>query len=568
MLIFRLTLIAFLLAAANPCGAAELNVPGVHKSIQAAINAAQFGDTVLVSAGTYNERLTMKAGVTLRSAGDDSPGNLGLKRAEQTIIDGGGRSGNGAGVAMAEGSVIDGFTVQNVGVYDEAEWQKHFDTHGEQQSYEHIGEPGVAGISAIGVDCQIRNNIVRHIGYSGIAIMGVPERRVAPLVEKNYCYRNMGGGIGAMRGNVATIQNNVCFENFYAGIGHDNASPLVVGNECYGNIRAGIGISEGASPVVRGNKCYRNQRAGIGIRTGSNTRPIVEDNDCYENSYAGIGIREEAAPIIRNNRCHRNMQAGIGSRTGASPVIIGNECYENEQAGIGHMSGTRTVLIGNFLHHNKTSGIGFDAGDGGESLVMNNRVIDNAQVAVGVNAGWTVTLTGNVLSRDGGLLPIVMVFEGAIATFSRNTIRGGGVAGIRVAGSVIVENNDFDGTSFRAVGPPNFAIWGLKGSRVTMSGNRVNGWRHALSSSEANVTAVGNRVSKPSKAAIMITNPASPPVVTGNTLIPAKPVDVVAILDGQPFAVDENRLSSEEENVTEQSGASSTDPPLSGRSIE
>lgn len=546
MTILKTILLVLFLAAVNSSDAAVLNVPSEYGSIQNAIDQAQQGDTVLVSPGTYSERLTMKPGVTLRSAGDDSKGEIGLKRAEQTIIEGGGQTGTGPGVAMAEGSIIDGLTVQNVGVYDADEWQKHFDTHGQQQSYEHIGEFGVAGISAIGVDCQIRNNIVRYVGYSGIAIIGVPERRVAPLVEKNFCYRNMGGGIGAMRGNTATIQYNVCFENFYAGIGHDDASPMVIGNECYGNVRAGIGISEGSCPVVRNNKCYNNQRAGIGIRSGSDTRPIVEENDCYENGYAGIGIREEAAPIIRNNRCYRNKQAGIGSRTGAKPVIIGNECYENQQSGIGQMSGTRTVLIGNFLHHNQTAGIGFEAGTGGESVVMNNRVIDNAQVAVGVHPGWSVTLSGNELARHGGFPPIVMVFEGATATFSGNIIRGGGVAGIRVGGNVMIDDNHFDGTSFRPAGPPNFAVWGLQGSRVTMTGNRVNGWRHALSSSEGIVTAVGNTVHKPGKAAFMITSPASPPHITGNSMIPSKPTDVVAIINGQPLAADNNQFRSDE----------------------
>ena len=55
---------------------------------------------------------------------------------------------------------------------DDDEWKKHHQTQGEHQSHEHIGEPGTAGISAIGVSCTITNNIVHHIGYSGIAIQG------------------------------------------------------------------------------------------------------------------------------------------------------------------------------------------------------------------------------------------------------------------------------------------------------------------------------------------------------------------------------------------------------------
>ncbi|MBI1310362.1 hypothetical protein GC176_03570 [bacterium] len=542
MHVYYLPVFMLLALSTRVAGAADVRVPSQHKTIQAGIDAAAAGDVVLVEPGIYAERIALKAGVALRSVGGDEKGTLGLRRAEVTIIDGGGERGSGAGVEMAEGATLDGFTVRNVGVYDGEEWQRHFDTQGEQQSYEHIGEPGVAGISATGLTCTIRNNIVHHVGYSGIGILGVPGRKCEPLVENNFCYRNMGGGIGSMRGSRATIRGNTCFENFYAGIGHDSASPRVINNVCHHNVRAGIGISEGSSPEVRGNQCYRNRRAGIGIRTGSDTKPLVEDNDCFDNDMAGIGTREEAAPTIRGNRCYRNKLAGIGSRTGATPTIIENECYENGQAGIGQMSGTETVLIGNYLHHNKTSGIGFEGGGSGKSRVEKNRVIDNATVAVGINSGWTVELTGNELSRKDGLPPIVMVFAGAKAIFKDNVVRGGGVAGIRVAGSIEATNNHFDGTSLRKVGPPNFAIWGLKGSRITLTGNRINGWRHALQSSEGHVTATGNAISNFHRAAFVIQKPASTPKVSGNEVTTANSSDQVCLIDGEPAAADANKV--------------------------
>lgn len=520
----------------------ELRVPDEYASIQAGINASKAGDTVLVEAGTYAERIVLKAGVTVLSAGNDEKGKLGLKRAEVTIIDGGHDELSGAGAGMAENATLDGFTIQNVGSYDDAEWKRHYATQGEQQLYEHIGAPGVAGISAVGVTCTIRNNIVHHVGYSGIGILGVEGRKCEPLVENNFCYRNMGGGIGSMKGSRATIRGNTCFENFYAGIGQNAASPRVFNNVCYGNVRAGIGISEGSSPEVRGNKCYQNRRAGIGVRTGSNTKPMIEDNDCYENDMAGIGAREESAPTIRRNRCYRNKLAGIGSRTGATPRIIENECHENGQAGIGQMGGTHTVLVGNYLHHNQTSGIGFAAGKDGKSRVENNRIIDNAKVAVGINPGWTVEMTGNELSRKGGLPPVVMVFAGSEVTFTDNVIRGGGVAGIRVAGTVKAENNTFDGTSLRKTGPPNFAIWGLKGSRVTMKDNRISGWRHALQSTEGHVAANGNVVSNFHRAAFVIQKPVSDTIVADNKIVTAVASDQVCLIDGKPAAVAANTV--------------------------
>ena len=171
--------------------AATLRVPDQHRTIQAAINTASTGDTVLVAAGTYHERVTLKPGGTLKSAGDDTQGKLGLKRAEATIIDGNFKGAKGAGVTMAEGSTLDGFTVTGVGKYDDELWKKHYATLGQEQPHEHIGVPGTAGIAVIGVGrCQVLYNIVHHIGDTGIAILGVEGRRVSPHVLRNISYRN------------------------------------------------------------------------------------------------------------------------------------------------------------------------------------------------------------------------------------------------------------------------------------------------------------------------------------------------------------------------------------------
>ncbi|MGY8767549.1 MAG: right-handed parallel beta-helix repeat-containing protein [Pirellulales bacterium] len=521
----------FTLLAQSLLCAAELQVPAENKTIQSAIDAAEPGDTILVAQGTYHERLQLKSGVTLKSAGDDARGKLGLKRAERTIIDGDFKAAEGSGVAMAENSTLDGFTVTGVGNYDDALWEEHHKTQGEHQSHTNIGAPGTAGIAVIGISsCMVTNNIVHHIGYTGIAIMGEPGKTVTPHIYRNVTYRNMGGGIGSMKQSTAIIEENICFENFYAGIGHDNASPLVISNLCYANVRAGIGISEHSKPIVRNNKCYQNRRAGIGIRTGAETRPLVENNDCYENDMAGIGSREEASPTIRNNRCYKNKLAGIGSRTHATPTIINNECYENFMTGIGQQSGAQTILIGNHCHHNQLSGIGFATCESGTSTLIGNRVIENKLVAVGINAGWTVQLSKNELSRKAGLPPIVMVAKGATATFTENTITGGGVAGIRVAGKVNIDNNQFVGTSLRKVGPPNFAVWALPNSDITMTANKIDSWRHALLATEARVSAMNNQVSNFYKTAFMIQKSTGPNEVSNNQAVSQNPTDQVVIL--------------------------------------
>jgi hypothetical protein len=223
-------------------------------------------------------------------------------------------------------------------------------------------------------------------------------------------------------------------------------------------------------------------------------------------------------------------------------LIIGNECYENNRAGIGQQGDAQTTLVDNYCHHNKSAGIGFDECESGSSNVLNNRVIDNGLVAVGVHSGWTVELSGNELSREGGLPPIVMVFAGADATFTNNTIRGGGVAGIRVAGKVNAYRNRFVGTSLRKVGPPNFAIWALEGSQVTMSHNRVSTWRHALHATAAAITADDNTVSNFFRTAFVVNKPSKPADVFGNTIISENAKDEVVSIDGEAGVVVGNKV--------------------------
>lgn len=511
----HMTVALTLLALAQHSFADQLLVPSDYPTIQAAIDAAQADDTIMVAGGIYHERIKLKPGVTLKSVGDDSPGKSSLHRAETTILDGGGKTGQGAGVTMADHSTLDGFTVRNVGVFDEIAWQKHHATQGNEQDHQHIGQPGTPGIDATNVSCRVINNIVHHNGYSGIAISGP---QAAPRITKNTCFKNLGAGIASMNGSRALISENTCFQNFYAGIGHENASPTVTNNHCYENIRAGIGISEGACPVVRSNRCYRNRRAGIGTRSGAATKPIIEDNDCYENDMAGIGTEEHAAPIIRNNRCYKNLLAGIGSQDHATATIIGNECSQNQKAGIGQQSDAHTTLINNHCHDNQTAGIGFEACENGTATVIGNRVNNNQLVAVGIHSGWNVRLVNNQLSRETGLPPIVMIFAGASVQMSGNTIRGGGVAGIRVAGNLQADNNVINGIAVRPGGPPNFAIWALPDAKLIVRNNQIQRWRHGLYAEQATVTATENQISEFHNVAFAVKSLRGNPTITNNVI--------------------------------------------------
>lgn len=515
-----------------------IDVPKDHKTIQAAINASTKGDIVLVQPGTYSEFIHLKDGIIVKSAGDDSQGKNGLKRAEATVINGSGAGVKGPSVKMAEAATLDGFTITNTGVFDQKEYEKHYLTQGENLP----DERGAVGLGdsfpallVSNVTAIVKNNIVHDNGHAGIGCIG---KRNSSMISRNVCYRNMGGGIGISNEASPTVQGNRCYNNLRSGIGSRTSAGIILENECFDNVRAGIGVREGAKPIIRGNKCYKNQRAGIGCRM-EGTSPYIEDNDCFQNKMAGIGTRDGATAIIRGNRCYENTLAGIGSMDSARPIIFGNkchhnkdagigtqlsakafiannECYDNEKAGIGQQSDSETIICGNHVYNNKLAGIGFDECKSGRSTVLNNKVVDNAKVAVGIHGGWKVRMAGNEFSRKDGLPPMIMVFKGSEVDFSENTITGSGVAAIRTEGIVRILNNKFNCPLLRKAGPPQFAVWGLPGAEIVFTGNRVEGWRNALNAEKASVIASYNTISDFWQTGIRITDPTRPVVAIGN----------------------------------------------------
>ncbi|MCA9191306.1 MAG: right-handed parallel beta-helix repeat-containing protein [Planctomycetales bacterium] len=466
-------------------GAKEWHVPQEISTIQEAIDLATSQDVVIVASGRFQERIQLKAGIVVRGSPiTDSRG----ESLEPTILDGGGINGNLPGVEMAEGSTLDSFTITGVGRYDPDEWQKHFDSHGEELGDDEgamQAEGSIPAISVRGVSCTITNCVIHHNGDVGIGIVGLPDRRTAPDVNNNTIYRNMGGGIGIAAGGEPTIKRNICRENLRAGIGCRQSNPIIIENTCCQNVRAGIGCREGGKPVIRSNTCFQNRRAGIGIRMRE-TMPLVEGNELYENAMAGIGCRDEASPMLIRNICRQNALAGIGCHA-ASPFMDGNRCIENSQAGVG--------LEGN-----------------SHAIIQNTYCLENQLVAIGVTGGSTAIITSNQLTRTAGAPPIIAVLGNSRAIIVDNQISGGGVAAILVKGEAIIERNRLTGINIKQ----GNAIWGQPQSSITVSGNHFDGYKSAISATQANVIIRDNQIVNFGRRAILVHESTTPVYIVNN----------------------------------------------------
>lgn len=200
------------------CDQTVKNVPGDYPTIQAAIDASSFGDTIKIAAGTYNEDLTLASGICLEGAGID-----------QTIISKSGASGiTGNNVSYV---IMKGFSVQNSGC-----------------------APGVCGGGGNGGGIQLSNssNITiqscRLTGNSAVDGGGMSLSQSSVTID--HCLidgntaNNLGAGIAEDAASTVSLTNVTVANNKWVN---------ALGNGGVGGIRAdGSGLKM-ANSIVWGN---------------------------------------------------------------------------------------------------------------------------------------------------------------------------------------------------------------------------------------------------------------------------------------------------------------------------
>lgn len=320
------------------------------KTIQAGVDVASSqGGEVWVAKGTYVENVFMPPYAYLYGgfAGTETEQNARDRKANVTIIDGGGGTGNV--VTMRTGysitrSGIDGLTIRN-------------------------GEG--AGISG---------------------------EHSSPVIENNNVTANAGGGIGFSYSS-AIIRGNAVTDNHLGGIGA-GGSPTIMDNWVTGNGATGVTVS-GSGKVIH-NVILNNGgvygHMGSGVLCGSGS-PTVSGNIIARNSdYNGGGIYVgQSSPTICNNTIVGNKAtygaAIFFSNSGAS--TISNNIIAFNTGGIYDQSNSTAPVLRNNCVFNP-GGInytGLSAGTGDfsadplfTSLVSGNYHLTSASPCI--NAGW------------------------------------------------------------------------------------------------------------------------------------------------------------------------------------
>ena len=221
-----------------------ISVPADFSTVQAAIDSAADGDTILVAAGTYQENITF-LGKAIHVTSEDGPAT--------TFLDGN-QTGSVVRFVNGEGvdSVIEGFTIMNgTGTFISPE----FITGGG------VFIANVASPSIIGNVITGNTSSTGHGG--GIGCFGA-----GATVTGNSITSNAGGGIYAEDSNQALviISNSIDTNSSNEGIAVDGVAAVMVDeNTVIGNGANGIDIRFTDSVTVRNNMVTLNDGQGIKV---------------------------------------------------------------------------------------------------------------------------------------------------------------------------------------------------------------------------------------------------------------------------------------------------------------
>ena len=289
---------------------ATRNVPADFTAIQAAIDAANDGDTIVVAPGTYTENINFKGkAVTVTSSGG----------ADVTIID-----GNQAGTVVifssgeARTTVLDGFTIRNgkAGTGSSSNWDG-------------------GGIYIRSASPTIRNNKItaNSADWGG----GIDIDFGSPLIRNNVISLNQsssyGGGIDIGGAAAAELVDNVITDNNAADGG-------------------GISMWAAGTPTISGNIIKRNaaysQGGGICMVNGSD--PTIIQNVIADNTATDGGGLYWLTPS--GNRGPYLVNNTIVDTIGASGSVIYADGYDVNALLVNNIvaaTGGRTAIYcGNF----------------------------------------------------------------------------------------------------------------------------------------------------------------------------------------------------------------------------
>lgn len=262
----KLYFLALSVLASASLMAAQVKV-AASSDLQAAVNGASSGDTVLVQAGTYEGNFTMKAGVYVSGGWNE---DFTAQTEHASILDAkqSGRVLNQT-ADFTTLTIWDNFTIQN-GKLSAADGSKNLGAGValwrkgrvinclvQNNTFDYSGNCIGGGIGqdsgdrndTCAINCIVRNNVASHGG--GVRIRGVI---LNSIIENNKTTTNAAGGLHLQGGAAynCIIRNNESLKDL-GGVrlygACDLVNCLIVGNKCAGKV-GGLQAENASSNII------------------------------------------------------------------------------------------------------------------------------------------------------------------------------------------------------------------------------------------------------------------------------------------------------------------------------
>jgi parallel beta-helix repeat protein len=306
--------------------------PGNQTTIQGAISAAGFDDTIYVYGGIYRENLMV--GKSLHLIGENSA---------TTIIDG--RNTQDAIRITSDSVEVTGFTITN----------------------------GGTGIEIISYDnCIISANVITN-GGTGIYLSDT----VGTVVKDNEISSNSVDGISISTSGSAFIENNSVSSNIVDGIYLTSSVGNTIKDNFASSNERGIYLRSSSNNEIIGNTAWSNDDGyypyGAGILLVSSSGNRIEDNNASSNYRYGIRLESSASNIIVGNMVSANSQ-GINLESASSNFIEDNRVTLNGGDGIYFDSSSSNTIVQNSISSNQD---GINLYSSGNNTIRDNSISSN-----------------------------------------------------------------------------------------------------------------------------------------------------------------------------------------------
>lgn len=291
----------------------NVNTGETYGSINAAVNEASYGDTIIVNPGTYNETINMKSGVKIYGAGT-----------EVTVIsgDGSGPVVTASGAEIMSDAIIAGFTITGGnadyggGIYIKNASPTVENNIIRNNTAAYFG----GGVYIDGGLPTIRNNVIAG-NSAAVFGGGVYVASGSPAITNNTIVGNLatifGGGIFNLRGS-PTIGNNIIAINtaFTSGGIHNHGGSLSSDyNNIWGNIPDDYyNLTPGVHDIHQDPRLDNPSGGNYHLLANS---PCIDAGDPA--TPAGTDLDGDSRPVDGNEDNHAVADIGADERVGEQP---------------------------------------------------------------------------------------------------------------------------------------------------------------------------------------------------------------------------------------------------------